>query len=211
MEDRVAHGEGSGPWPRVYLVRHGETDWNAEGRLLSRTDRPLNANGEAQARRLASGLAHIRWDRAYSSPLIRAHRTAEILYQASGGPPLTIDSRLVEMDFGPYEGWSESELEADAVAVTRRRDGAELAGVETESAVEARARTFFADLAGLPGTTLVVGHGRMLRILIATCVLGVSADVSGRLRMRNCQPAIIEPGERPLLLGFNLAIGPPVP
>ncbi len=37
-------------WPRIYLVRHGETDWNAEGRLLSRTDRPLNTQGETQAR-----------------------------------------------------------------------------------------------------------------------------------------------------------------
>lgn len=62
----------------------------------------------------------------------------------------------------------------------------------------------FADLGDAPGTTLVVGHGRMLRILIATCVLGVPVGVSGRLRMRNCRPAIVEPGRTPLLLGFNL-------
>ena len=192
-------------WPRIYLVRHGETDWNAQGRLLSRTDRPLNARGGGQARDLAASLADIAWDRAFTSPLVRARRTAEVALAArADAPPLTLDERLVEMDFGPYEGMSEADLEADPVAVTRRRDGAQLPGVETEAAVEARARAFYADIAELPGTTLVVGHGRMLRILIATCVLRVRAAVSGSLRMRNCRPAIVEPGRAPLLLGFNL-------
>jgi broad specificity phosphatase PhoE len=192
-------------WPRIYLVRHGETDWNAQGRLLSRTDRPLNARGGGQARDLAASLADIAWDRAFTSPLVRARRTAEVALAArADAPPLTLDERLVEMDFGPYEGMSEADLEADPVAVTRRRDGAQLPGVETEAAVEARARAFYADIAELPGTTLVVGHGRMLRILIATCVLRVRAAVSGSLRMRNCRPAIVEPGRVPLLLGFNL-------
>ena len=59
-------------------------------------------------------------------------------------------------------------------------------------------------LAVAAGMTLVVGPGRMLRILIATCVLRVPAAVAGSLRMRNCRPAIVEPGRVPLLLGFNL-------
>jgi uncharacterized phosphatase len=192
-------------WPRIYLVRHGETDWNAAGRLLSSTDEPLNAKGEQQAHDLAVAMADIQWDRAITSPLIRARRTAEIVLAEHGRPPeLTVDERLVEMDFGPYEGWSEAALEADPVAVTRRRDGAQLPGVETEQAVESRARAFFADIADLAGTTLVVGHGRMLRILIAACVLAVPASVSAHMRMRNCRPAVVEPGRLPLLLGFNL-------
>jgi broad specificity phosphatase PhoE len=193
------------PWPRIYLVRHGETDWNAQGRLLSRTDRPLNARGEAQASDLAVALSDIAWDCAFASPLLRVRRTAEVvLASRADAPPPVLDERLVEMDFGHYEGMSEAELEADPVAVTRRRDGAQLPGVETEAAVEARARASYADIAELAGTTLVVGHGRMLRILIATCVLRVPAAVSGSLRMRNCRPAIVEPGRVPLLLGFNL-------
>ncbi len=200
----IAPGEQS-HWPRIFLVRHGETDWNAEGRLLSVTDEPLNARGEAQAQGLAVELATTHWDRAFASPRIRARRTAEILLTEVEDPPgLIVDDRLVEMDFGPYEGWSEAALEADPVAVTRRRDGAQLPGIETEASVEARARSFFADLAETTGTTLVVGHGRMLRILIAACVLGVPASVSANLRMRNCRPAIVEPGRLPLLLGFNL-------
>lgn len=194
-------------WPRIYLIRHGETEWNAQGRLLSRTDEPLNARGEAQAAALAAALASIRWDRAFSSPRIRARRTADVVLAGSriGPPPsLLIDERLTEMDFGPYEGWDEAALETDPVAVTRRRDGAQLEGVETEASVEARARAFFDDLGDAPGNTLVVGHGRMFRILVACCVLGVPASVAGRLRMRNCWPAIVEPGRTPLLLALNL-------
>ncbi len=191
--------------PRVYLIRHGETDWNAQGRLLSRTDAPLNGVGEAQAAAVAVELADLRWDRAFTSPLVRAHRTAEVVLAGrADAPRLTVDERLVEMDFGPYEGWTDAELEADAVAVTRRRDGAELQGVETEAAVEARVRSFYEELIGLPGRTLVVGHGRALRILIAACVLGVPASVAANLRMRNCRPAIVEPGAPSLLLGFNM-------
>ena len=143
-----------------------------------------------------------------------AHRWSErtvaaeiVLGRSSNAPALTLDDRLREMDFGPYEGWSDTDLEADPLAVTRRRDGAELPGIETEASVEERARSFLADLADLSGTTLVVGHGRMLRILISTAILGLPSAASARMRMRNCRPAIVEPGPRPLLLGFN--VGPP--
>ena len=189
--------------PRIYLVRHGETDSNAEGRLLSFTDEPLNVRGERQAATLAEHLAGVRWDRAYSSPLARARRTAEIvLGRDPDAPALVIEERLREMDFGPYEGWSESELEGDPLAVTRRRDGAQLPGVEPEDAVAERMRSFLASLGDTGGTTLVVGHGRALRILIATA-LGLPTTFAQSLRMRNCRPAVLEPGTRPLLLALN--------
>jgi probable phosphoglycerate mutase len=191
------------PRPRLYLVRHGETEWNAEGRLLSFTDSPLNARGERQAALLAGDLAGISWDRAFSSPLLRARRTAEVVLAArADAPPLQIDDRLREMDFGPYEGWSEAELEADPVASTRRSGGAQLPGIESEAEVAERSRSFLAALAGAGGTSLVVGHGRALRILIATA-LGLPPSFSQSLRMRNCRPAVLEPGPRPLLLALN--------
>ncbi len=189
--------------PRLYLVRHGETDWNAEGRLLSFTDRPLNDRGERQAAALAIDLAGVCWDRAYSSPLVRARRTAEVVLAArQDAPALVVDERLREMDFGPYEGWSEPELEADPLAATRRRDGAQIPGVESEDEVAARARSFLASLGDAGGTTLVVGHGRTLRILMATA-LGLPPSFAQSLRMRNCRPAVLEPGPRPLLLALN--------
>ena len=189
--------------PRLYLVRHGETDWNAAGRLLSFTDAPLNARGEEQAATLASAVAAVRWDRAISSPLVRARRTAEVILAArADAPNLEIDDRLRELDFGPYEGWSEAELEADPMAATRRRDGAQLPGVEPDEEVAERGRLFLASLDGAGGTTLVVGHGRMLRILIATA-LGLPPSFARSLRMRNCRPAVLEPGRTPLLLALN--------
>jgi broad specificity phosphatase PhoE len=189
--------------PRLYLVRHAETDWNAAGRLLSFTDRPLNERGEQQAATLAADLAGVRWDRAVASPLVRARRTAEVVLAArNDAPPLSIDDRLREMDFGPYEGWSDEELEADALAATRRRDGAQIPGVEPEEEVADRVRSFLASLDGAGGTTLVVGHGRALRILMAVA-LGVAPSFAQSLRMRNCRPAVLEPGARPLLLAFN--------
>lgn len=70
--------------------------------------------------------------------------------------------------------------------------------------LDRRALIALTDIADRPGTTVVVGHGRMLRILIAICVLRAPAAVSGSLRMRNCRPAILEPGRVPLLLGLSL-------
>jgi broad specificity phosphatase PhoE len=135
--------------------------------------------------------------------MIRARRTAEVLLAArTDAPALEIDDRLREMDFGPYEGWSEAQLEADPVAITRRRDGAQLDGVEPEEAVAARVTAFLASLDGDPGTTLVVGHGRTLRILIAVA-LGLQPSFARSLRMRNCRPAVVELGRTPLLLAFN--------
>ncbi|MEO5964927.1 MAG: histidine phosphatase family protein [Candidatus Limnocylindrales bacterium] len=88
------------------------------------------------------------------------------------------------------------------MAVTRRRDGAQLRGVEPAEEVAERARLFLASLGDTDRVTLVVGHGRTLRILIATA-LGLQAAFAQSLRMRNCRPAVLEPGRRPLLLAFN--------
>lgn len=190
--------------PRLYLVRHGETDWNVRGKLLSFTDEPLNARGEAQAAELAAALAPIRWDQAFSSPLARARRTAEVLLAANEAPPpLTVDERLREVNFGPWEGWTVEQLEADPVGRTRRAGGAALDGIEPDEAVVERARAVLATIdAG--GTVLVVGHGRMLRVLISTA-LGLPPSFARRLRMRNCSPAILELGAEPLLLALNAA------
>jgi len=190
--------------PRLYLVRHGQTDWNAAGRLLSFTDQPLNDHGREQALALGRALVDVSWDRVISSPLMRARQTAAHMLSVQESVRYTIetDDRLREVDFGPYEGWTEAQLEAHPLAVTRRRDGAQLPGVEPDVAVADRTRSFLASLGSASGTTLVVGHGRMLRILMATA-LGLPPSFARSLRMRICRPAVLEPGATPLLLALN--------
>lgn len=190
--------------PRVFLVRHGQTEWNATDRLLSFTDMALDEHGEAQARALGTGLAAdgIVFDRVLCSPKVRATRTAELVLAAlADAPPVELDARLVEVDFGPLEGWTQAAVLADE-AGRAWRAGAPYPGVETDEAVIARAAAVWRDLP-LEGTTLVVGHGRMLRSMIASCILGLPLAASTRMRMRNCRPAIVEPGPEPLLIALN--------
>lgn len=88
---------------KLYLIRHGETDWNIVKRLQGATDIPLNENGEALARETAEGLKEIPFDMVFTSPLKRAYRTAEIV-KGNREIPLIIEERIREICFGDYEG-----------------------------------------------------------------------------------------------------------
>jgi broad specificity phosphatase PhoE len=87
----------------LLLVRHGETDWNAEGRLQGHTDRPLNDFGRRQAKELADRLADEGADAIYASDLARAKETAEILGERLG-LPVVLDADLREKNWGNWEG-----------------------------------------------------------------------------------------------------------
>jgi broad specificity phosphatase PhoE len=87
----------------LLLVRHGETDWNAEGRLQGHTDRPLNDHGRSQAKDLAERLAGEGADAIYTSDLVRAKETAEIVGERLG-LTVVVDPDLREKDWGTWEG-----------------------------------------------------------------------------------------------------------
>jgi broad specificity phosphatase PhoE len=93
----------------LLLVRHGETDWNAERRWQGHADVPLNERGRDQAERLAEELENARVDAVYSSDLSRARETAEIV-GARLGVPVVLDPALREIDVGSREGltWPET-------------------------------------------------------------------------------------------------------
>jgi broad specificity phosphatase PhoE len=88
----------------VYIIRHGQTRQNREKRLQGRSDLPLDETGTAQARALGERFRSrgIVFDRVISSPLRRAVQTARLA--AGEDAPLVTDERLIEMDYGPYEG-----------------------------------------------------------------------------------------------------------
>ena len=87
----------------LLLVRHGETDWNAAGRLQGHTDRPLNDYGRRQAKELAERLAGEGADAIYASDLVRAKETAEIVGERLG-LTVAVDPDLREKDWGTWEG-----------------------------------------------------------------------------------------------------------
>lgn len=104
----------------LYMIRHGQTDWNAELRMQGQKDIPLNATGRAQARQNGEALKALLGDQVYNydfvaSPLWRARETMQILRTAIGLKPedFRIDERLREISFGDWEGHTLAELQAE--------------------------------------------------------------------------------------------------
>lgn len=104
---------------RLILIRHGETDWNVEGRYQGQADPPLNERGMAQAHELVAQLRDGGPDLLYSSPLRRAWQTAEILAEALN-LPLRSEPRLMEIHQGDWQGRLRSEIEAAYPELFRR-------------------------------------------------------------------------------------------
>ena len=94
----------------ILLARHGETDWNREGRFQGWADPPLNATGRAQAVDLSVQLMAEELAAVYSSPLRRAYETAEVVAASRALEPVTVDA-LREVDVGSWSGLSRAEIE----------------------------------------------------------------------------------------------------
>ncbi len=153
----------------LLLVRHGETDWNADGRLQGHTDRPLNDYGRRQAARLAEELAGEQIDAVYASDLARARETAEILAERLG-LPVVVDAGLREKDWGSWEGLTPAE-----------RATVEYVGESTGAHRERVLATVRRIAERHPGGhVLVVTHGGSLR-RIQSAVLGMALPV-----LENC-------------------------
>jgi probable phosphoglycerate mutase len=149
----------------LLLVRHGETDWNAAGRLQGHTDRPLNESGRRQARELADRLAGDGIAAVYASDLSRARETAEII-GARLGLEVVVDPDLREKDWGSWEG-----LTADERAIV------EFEGESTEAHRERVLRAVHRIVEAHPGERVaVVTHGGSLR-RIQAAVSGVALPV----------------------------------
>lgn len=159
--------------PRVYLVRHGETAWTLTGQHTGRTDLPLTEQGERQARALVPTLTALRIDRILSSPLQRAHRTAEL---AMPNSRVDADDDLMEWDYGAYEGRRTTEIELDRPGWRLFRDGCP--NGETLDSVGERADRVIGRIRSPGGNVLLFGHREVLRILAARWI--ELAPIEGR-------------------------------
>lgn len=98
---------------KLYLIRHGETQWNHLRKMQGQMDIPLNAYGIELAEMTAEGMKDIKFDRIFASPLVRAKKTAEII-AVNSGVEVETDDRLKEINFGEGEGSDINEVKADS-------------------------------------------------------------------------------------------------
>ena len=151
----------------IVALRHAPTAWNRDKRLQGRTDVALDEEGIAVAARWRIDPEWAGY-RVLSSPLLRARMTASILFPDA---EIGIDRRLIEMDFGAWEGRRLTELRADpgGDAAAREAMGLDFAAPEGESprAVQARIRPLLARLAELERPTVLVTHKAVIRALYA--------------------------------------------
>lgn len=155
---------------KLLLARHGETDWNRDGRWQGHSNTPLNDSGRRQALELADRLGDD-IDAVYSSDLARAHETANIVAERLG-LDVHVDERLRERSFGAWEGLTMDDIEgrfAEAYARWRSGDGPGADDAEAFETFGARIQDFLEDvLAKHPDeTVLVVAHGGSLRVIHA--------------------------------------------
>ncbi len=154
--------------PVVWLARHGETEWSRTLRHTGRTDIPLTAEGEAEARALRLPMAAVEFDRVLCSPLSRARETCEL---AGLGDRAELRDDLLEWDYGDYEGRTSADIHTERPDWLLWRDGCP--GGESPADVGARADRIVAELLameeGIPGgtTVAVFAHGHILRVLTA--------------------------------------------
>jgi len=145
---------------RVFLVRHGTTEWSLSGRHTGRTDLPLTAQGEADARAVGHRLRSVSFDAVWTSPRRRARQTCEL---AGLGGSAAVVEELAEWDYGAYEGLTTAQiLERDPDWTVWSGGGP---GGESPAQVSERADRVVRALPEGAGTVAVFSHGHFLRAL----------------------------------------------
>jgi probable phosphoglycerate mutase len=164
---------------QIWLVRHGETEWTKSKKHTSRTDIELTAAGEDEARELAPLLARQTFAAVFTSPRVRARRTAEL----AGFPDAQVDDDLVEVDYGEYEGRTSTEIRAERPDWLLWRDGTP--GGESIEEAGQRADRVRSRVEAMGGDVLLFGHGHFSRVLGAR-LIGLDASAG--------QVLILDPG-----------------
>lgn len=189
----------------ILLIRHGETTWSASHRHTSYTDLELTADGERQARALASMLSGRRFCRVLSSPRQRALRTAHL----AGLQVDAVDPDLAEWDYGEYEGRTTADIHEDQPHWNIWTDGCP--GGESPAQVGERLDRVLARVAPLleRGSVALIGHAHSLRVLGARWI-GLPPSAGGLLRLDTATVSVLghEHG-RGVILRWNQPAPPP--
>lgn len=181
---------------KLYITRHGETDWNKENRVLGRPDIPLNETGRLQAQSLALKLKDIPIDKVYASPLSRASETAEIAVREKNLSVIQ-DKRLIEQSFGIFEGRPRD----DAVYQEEKyKYFKPFENGESFLDVAARVYPFLQDILtneDPDASILIVTHGGIARV-ISNYFHGMENKEFASFFMKNCELLCLDiqnPGE----------------
>lgn len=160
---------------KLFLIRHGETDWSLTGQHSGRADLALTSNGEAEARQLGERVRDIDFSHVLTSPLRRAMQTCKLSGLDSEA---IVDEDLSEWDNGEYEGKTSQEILAHRNGWNIFRDGCPHG--EMPNTISARADRLIAKLVAMSGNVALFSHSHFGRVLAARWV-GLSIEYGQRL------------------------------
>ena len=184
---------------RLYLIRHGETDWNKELRLQGREDIPLNETGKKQAMECGKSIKMLKVDVVAASPLQRARDTASMIAKQLGVTEVKIEEDLIERDFGIASGITYQEMKEQYAAKE------DIPGVELDEQMVARMRKVLISYEKqyLNGHVLMVSHGAAINSLISDITDGTFG--MGKMRLKNAGINVIDVVDGQMsLIEYNL-------
>jgi broad specificity phosphatase PhoE len=185
----------------LVFARHGQTAPNRDGLVLGRADPELTDEGHRQAVRLGATLADEPVRAILTSPLLRARQTAEVV-GAACGVPVVVDDRLVEIDWGTWEGRPAASLAVADVGRWQADKGTAPAG-ESLDALSRRVELFCTEQLGTDGLVVAVSHVSPIKAA-AAWALGVDGAVAWRMFLGLASITRIGQGRAsPVLLSFN--------
>ena len=198
----------------LLLIRHGQTDWNLQQKVMGRQPIPLNATGRRQAGELAAFLAGARIDAVYTSPVRRAQETAEIIARGREGLAVEDEEGLAEIDYGEWVNLTFAELTEKHRETWRRYredpNDLVLPGGESMPQVVARVARVVADVRRrfADGRVALVSHADVIKLLLLD-ILGLDVKNILRLSIDNCAMLLVRfhPELGPRLVVFNPANG----